>query len=455
MDLVIKNGLVVSPLSTTRADVGIRKGKIAAIAEDLEVSPEVRVVDAAGKYLLPGIIDVHTHMEHWSGPQRTADDFATGTRAAACGGVTTIIDFAIQRKGETLVETVSARRAVADPKVAIDYGLHPCLTSVTTETPDMVRQLVSEGYPSFKVFMTFRKEGFMVEDGALYALLQEASECGALIGVHAENTGILEHLIEQCLRENRTSPEYYAGSRPHLVETESISRAIMFAEEAGSPLYIFHMSTAQGTDIVRAARSRGTRVLAETCPHYLVLTEDKYRRPDGHTLIMSPPLRRQKDSDSLWEGLRRGDVDIISSDHCGFTLEQKEPGRKSFAAVAPGIPGVETLLPVVYTEGVASGRISVNKLVEALCHNPAEIFGLPQKGAIEVGKDADIVILDPDREVTLSGSELNMASRYTPFEGLRAKGYPDLTILRGQVVSERGRFIGRAGFGKFVPRKIS
>lgn len=335
LDLVIRNGLVVTPLSTVRADVRLRRGKIAAIGEDLDVTPETRVIDASGKYVLPGIIDVHTHMEHWSGPQRTADDFASGTRAAACGGVTTIIDFAIQRKGETPLETVSARRAAADPKVAIDYGLHPCLTSVVRETPEMFRQLVADGYPSFKVFMTFRKEGFMMEDGALFSLLHEARDCGALVGVHAENTGILEYLIEKHLKEDRTSPEHYAESRPHLAEAESISRAIMFAEEAGSPLYIFHMSTAQGTNIVRAARNRGIRVLAETCPHYLALTEEDYRKPNGHALIMSPPLRRQNDSESLWEGLRRGDIDIISSDHCGFTLEQKEPGRKSFAAVSP------------------------------------------------------------------------------------------------------------------------
>lgn len=455
MDLVIKNGLVVSPLATFKADIGIWKGRISTIAENLPVSDGTRSIDVTGKYVLPGAIDVHTHMEHWSGPQRTADDFESGTKAAACGGVTTIIDFAIQRKEESPQDAVASKRALADPKVAIDYSLHPCLTDVNEKTGPAIRHLVEAGYPSFKLFMTFRKEGFMVDDGALFALLEVARDCGALIGVHAENSAILEYLIERLIREGKTTPEYHPRSRPNLVEAECISRAIMLARAAGSRLYVFHMSTRQGAEAVIRARNEGVGIFAETCPHYLILTDEEYARPDGQNFIMSPPLRKSEDREALWDALHCGYVDIVSSDHCGFTQEQKEPGRRSFAEVAPGIPGVETLLPVLYSEGVSKGRITINRLVEVLCHNPAKLFGLPRKGSVQVGNDADLVVLDPAREVVLSSGMLNMASGYTPFEGMKLKGYPEVTILRGEVVSQNGRFTGQTGFGRFVPRVLN
>lgn len=452
-DLLIKNGLVVTPLRTFRADLGIKNGKIAAIADKIE-QPAAEVVDAAGKYVLPGIIDVHTHIDHWGGGAKTNDDFYTGSIAAAYGGVTTFLDFAMQKKGESVTTAIKRRRAAADGQVVIDYSLHANLTDLNEESFAALASIIDEGYSSFKLFMTYRKAGFIVEDGTLFALMAEMSTKGGLVGIHAENDGICEYLTEKLVKEGKLSPENHAVSRPDLAEAECISRAIMLAEATNSPLYVFHLSSKKGLDLIRQARSKGIPVYAETCPHYLTLTAEQYKGPEGQNYIMTPPLRRQEDIDALWNGIRKRDIQVVSSDHCSFNTAQKAVGKSCFRDVTPGIPGTETLLPVLYAEGVGKGRITLNQLVELLAHNPAKIFGLaPEKGLISIGNEADLVIFDPHKEVVLSKDTIHMATDFTPYEGMKVKGYPVATIARGKYVIKDGSFVGTRGYGRFIKRK--
>jgi len=450
---IIKNGLIVTPNSTFKADVLVKDGVIQAIGEDLSCDG-AEIIDAAGKYVLPGGIDVHTHMALPFGGTISADDFGDGTKSAAFGGITTIVDFAIQPKGQTLKQTIVNRRAEADDKVCIDYGIHVAITDLTDEIMEEMVDVIKDGCPTFKLFMTY--PGLAVDDYTLFNALKKATENGGMIGVHAENLNLITRYTEKLLAAGCTEPLYHEVSRPDYVEAEAVSRAIMWAEETGSKLYVVHLSTEKGLNRIKESRAKGYSIMCETCPQYLLLTKESYKEENfgGAKYVMSPPLRSEIDNEALWKGLASGNVQIVGSDHCPFTMEQKKLGKDSFAKIPNGAPGTETIMMLLHSEGVLKGKITLNKMVEVISYNPAKIFGLGAKGAIEVGKDADIVIFDPDAKKKLSASTLHSMSDYTPFDGIEITGVPIITMSRGKIVCDNGKFTGEKGWGKFIKRKI-
>lgn len=452
MSLLIKGGTVVFGGVRRQADVLVQGDKIVKVEPGTRADAS-HVINVEGKYVLPGAIDVHTHMQLPVSGTVSSDDFFTGTRAAAFGGVTTILDFATQSIGESLKETAAKRRSEAENKVCIDYSLHLGVTDLTDETMAEIPVMIDQGYPSFKLFMTY--PGLAVDDGELYAALKTVSEAGGLVGVHAENMHLIRHFVRALLSEGKTAPMYHEVSRPALAEAEAVSRAIMIAAETNSNLYFFHLSTARGLAEIREARQRGLPVYAETCPQYLLLTRDKYKEPDFRAAryVMSPPLRDFEDQRALWSGLADGSLQVVGSDHCPFRTDQKRLGQESFDRIPNGGPGVETLLPLLLSEGVGKGRLTMERLVEIVSTEPARLFGLyPRKGAIVAGADADLVIIDPDKKVALSAETLHMNIDYTLYEGFVLKGYPVMTISKGKVICSDGQFFGAPGEGRFIAR---
>ena len=453
MDLVINNGTIVTASDIYKADIGILNGKIVAIGNDLSGDENL---DATDRYLFPGVIDVHTHMEiPMAGVGiKSADNFFTGTRSAACGGVTTIIDFATQGKNETLKEAITSRKSEADSQVVIDFALHAGITCMNRDTLEEIPDIINDGIPSFKVFMHYRKEGLMVDDGYLYRIMQIVGDNGGVTGLHCENAAILEYLVNKFLAEGKKDPEYHFLSRPNFVEGEATSRAVAIAKEVNAGIYIFHMTCKESLEAVACARTQGYSIYSETCPQYLTLTKDKYKEPDGANYIMSPPLRSKEDIDALWKGIKNGDIQIIGTDHCPFTTAQKKIGD-TFATTPNGIGGIETLLPIIYNEGIGKKIINLNQLVSLLSTNPANIFGLESKGSLAVGKDADIVIFNPLEKRILTASMLHSESDYTAYEGMEVHGYPETTIARGRIIFDKGKFSGLKGAGNFIKRKIT
>ena len=454
MQLKITNGTIVTPFETLKADIGIANDKITAIGDLSTLSAE-KTLDARGMYVFPGIIDVHTHFETMGGGGvKTADNFFTGTRAAALGGVTTIIDFTKQEKGEFVKEAVHRRYLQARDQVCIDFGLHSLFTDLSQDSFNAIPDVVMDGYSTLKLFTTYKKTGFLVEDGELLETIRKAHASKGMVILHAENDALCEYYTQKNIAEGKLSPEYHPLSRPNITEEEAVSKAALFAKHTKSLLYIVHLTTAEGADIIKQSRSKGVQIMAETCPQYLVLTDDKYLETNGHYHIATPPLRKKTDQDKLWEGIQEGSISVVSTDHCSFTTAQKDKGKESFKDVPPGIPGTETLLPLMHHFGVNHNRISLNKLVEVLCHNPAKIFGMyPNKGTLIIGTDADIVIFDPNKKVRLGTDTLHMGSDYSPYEGIEVQGYPSTTILRGNIIVENGQFLGEKGFGQFIRRK--
>ncbi len=454
MQLLVKNGVLVTPFDTYKADIGVNNNKIVVIGDLSNLMAE-RIIDAQGMYVFPGIIDVHTHFEIvGGGGVKTADDFYFGTKAAALGGVTTIVDFSKQEKGEFIMDANARRFREAQGKVCVDFGLHSHFTDLSSNSFDAIPDVINGGYSTFKLFMTYKKAGFLIEDGELLETIRKTHDNKGMVILHAENDSICEYFTDKYIKENKLQPEYHAASRPAIAEAEAVSKAALFAKETNSMLYIVHLSTAQGAQIIEEARTNDVKIMAETCPQYLILTDDKYLETNGHYHIASPPLRKKPDQDKLWEGIKNGYIPVVSTDHCSFTTKQKDAGRDSFKNVPPGIPGTETLLPLMHHFGVNQGRISLNKLIEVLCHNPAKIFGMhPEKGALNIGTDADIVIFDPNKKVRLGADTLHMGSDYSPYEGIKVQGYPITTILRGNIIVENGQFLGQKGFGQFIKRK--
>lgn len=454
MDTVVTNGTVVTATETYQADIGIEEGKIAALGRGLV---GLETIDAQGNYVFPGAIDVHTHFELPSMGTVSADDFETGSIAAACGGTTTFIDFADQAKGESLPRALESRMERAKGKAAIDYSFHVAITDPTDEVMNIeMAEMAEQGITSFKLYMAY-KGTYMVDDEALFKALLKVKELGALIMVHAENGDLLHYLISKHVAEGKKEPIWHARSHPPEAEAEAVGRAIILAALAGAPIYIAHVSTAQALEKVKEARDKGQPVLAETCPQYLFFNTEHYKLPnfEGAKYVISPPLRDKGDGDFLWKGLASGDLQVVSTDHCPFNfVGQKDMGRDDFSKIPSGMPGVETRVPLIYHFGVSEGRFSINRFVELVSTNPARLFGLaPQKGTISIGADADLVIFDPEKEVRLSVENLHMNVDHSPYEHITVRGYPLLVMQRGKIIVKDGQFVGEVGAGHFLKRK--
>ncbi len=455
LDLIVKNGSVVSAVDTYKADVGVKDGKITMLGLDLSPGSSTQVVDAKGMYVFPGGIDVHVHLQLPFSGTISADDFENGTKAAACGGVTTVIDFAIQTKGHPIMKAVEARRAEADPNVCVDYGLHAAITDWNPQTQAEIKKIIDYGIPTFKMFMIYKIEGWMADDGMLFSALEETAKLGGHIGVHAESVDVLDLLIERYAQEKEKWGAYgHTLSRPCYTEEEAIIRAIKWAEVTGGQLYIVHMSTGEGADAVNAARRKGVNVYAETCPQYLLLDDEVFKGENGHLYATCPQVKKPHDSERLWEGLKNGDVQIIATDTCTFDTKQKAAWKGDFRKIPFGMPGVETMVPLMYTEGVGKRGFTVNQLVALVSTNPAKLFGMyPEKGTIAIGSDADLVVFDPHKKVTIKAENLQTNCDWSPFEGWKLVGYPATTISRGTIVAENGKFVGEVGHGRFLKRK--
>ncbi len=454
-DMIVKNGTVITDIDSSEVDIGVKNGKIVAIGANLSGQDGTEIIDANGMYVFPGGIDVHVHLQLPFSGTVSADDFENGTKAAACGGVTTVLDFAIQQKGHTIMEAVEARRAEADPKVCVDYGLHAAITDWNETTQAEIKKIIDYGIPTFKMFMIYKNEGWMADDGMLFQALEETKKHGGHIGVHAESVDILDMLIERYAKEKEKWGAYgHTLSRPCFTEEEAIIRAIKWAEATGGKLYIVHMSTGEGTEAVYAAREKGINVHAETCPQYLLLDDDVFKGENGHLYATCPQIKKPHDSERLWKGLLEGTVEIVATDTCTFTTEQKAAWNGDFRKIPFGLPGVETLVPLMFTEGVGKRGMSLNQFVALVSTNPAKLFGMyPQKGALEVGSDADILVFDPKRKVTIHAEDLQTNCDWSPFEGWKLEGYPHVTISKGKVVAKEGKFTGQLGRGVFVERK--
>ena len=455
MRTLITNGTIVTAVDQYEGDVLVEDERIAAIGTRLDIRAD-KSIDATGKYVLPGGVDVHTHLDMPFGGTTSADDFESGTIAAAFGGTTSIVDFAIQYKGQTLHHAWETWMRKAESKAVIDYGFHMIMTDLNDQTEQEMDALVCQGVTSFKLFMAYRGV-FMLDDGSIFKALLRTGKNGGMICMHAENGDVIDVLVQRALRAGQTAPKYHALTRPARAEAEATHRAIALAEIADVPVYIVHLSAAEALEMVAEARDRGLPAYAETCPQYLFLSDDNYEEPDfgGAKYVMSPPLREKAKQALLWQGLAFNDLQCISTDHCPFCMkEQKELGRGDFSKIPNGAPGIETRMSLVYDGGVREGRISLNRFVELISTSPAKIFGLfPRKGTIAPGSDADIVIFDPNRTVTLAAKTLHMKVDYNPYEGRRVTGAADTVLSRGRVVIENGQFAGRAGQGSFLKRR--
>lgn len=457
LDLVIRRARVATASDTFAADIGIRAGRIALLGEDLPAGR--REIDAAGRTVTPGGVDAHCHLDQpMEGPAKMADDFLTGSRSAACGGTTTIIPFAAQMKGQSLEAAVVDYHGRAEGKACIDYAFH---LIVSDPTPQVLTKelpaLIAQGYTSFKVYMTY--DDLKLDDAQILDVLDVARTHGALAMVHAENADCIEWLTKRLEAAGRTAPRWHAHARPMLVEREATHRAIALSELVDVPILIVHVSGREAIEQIRWARSHGLSIFAETCPQYLFLTAEDLGIDDsylGARCICSPPPRDKANQEIIWDGLADGLFTVFSSDHAPFSYEDPQ-GKKiggqeqPFRHIPNGIPGLETRLPLLYSEGVLGGRITLQKFVELTATNPAKAYGLhPRKGTIAVGSDADLVLWD-ERETTVDNARLHHAVDYTPYQGMKLKAWPGLTLSRGEVVWDGKNFTGQAGRGRFLP----
>jgi dihydropyrimidinase len=454
MRTLVTNGTIVTADQATRADVLIEDDRIVEIAPSIAPLAD-HTIDANGKLVLPGGIDVHTHLDMPIDGISSSDDFESGTVAAACGGTTSIIDFATQSKGQSLRQALDTWMGKADGKAAIDYGFHLIVTDLTDEVETEMAALVGEGIPSFKLFMAYPGT-LMLDDGAIFRALLRTRESGGQVSIHAENGHVIDVLVKRALAAGGTAPRFHAVTRPAGAEAEAVHRAIALAEMAGAPVYLVHLSTAQAAEEVGAAKKRGLRVFGETCPQYLLLSEERYREPGfaAAAYVMSPPLRTTADQDRLWRALSAGELDVVATDHCPFMMKgQKELGLGDFSKIPNGAPGIEFRMSLLYDSGVRGGRLSLTRFVEVTSTAPARLFGLyPRKGTIAPGSDADLVIFDPNRTARISAATHHMRVDYNPYEGREVAGIAETVLSRGRTIVEHGRFVGRAGAGAFLRR---
>jgi dihydropyrimidinase len=456
MRTLVTNGTIVTAEGSSAADVLIDGETIVQIGAGLTengITADERI-DANGRWLIPGAIDVHTHMELPFGGTFAKDTFETGTRAAAFGGTTTIVDFAVQSKGKSLREGLDAWHAKAEGNAVADYGFHMIMSDVTDDSLKEMDGLVAEGIPDFKLFTAYPGV-FYSDDGAIFRAMQQTAKNGGLIMMHAENGMAIDVVAAELVSEGKTDPYYHGVARYPIFEGEATNRVIRLAEAAGVPVYIVHLSAREALNAVREARDRGVNAFAETCPQYLFLSLDDLGDGfNGAKFVCSPPLRPADHQAELWRGLIKDDLQLVSTDHCPFDFEgQKELGRGDFRKVPNGLPGVEDRVDLLHDGGVVGGRISRERWVDVIATAPAKLFGMyPRKGAVAVGSDADLVVYDPNRKRTISAESHHMDVDYSCYEGREVQGGSDVVVSRGTVVVRNGEFTGTKGHGRFVKR---
>ena len=459
MSILIKNGRVITAVDDYRGDVFIEKETVSLIGKSLEMEAD-EVIDASGKYLFPGGLDPHTHLDMPFGGTVSADDFETGTLAAAHGGTTTLIDFAIQTKGHSTLEALDTWHAKAEGKTAIDYGFHMIVTDLDDKRIHEMKMLADEGVTSYKLFMAYPGVLY-VDDGTIYRAMRAAGENGTVVCMHAENGIVIDEIVKIALAEGKTEPKYHALTRPTRMEAEGVHRAIAIAEVAHVPVYIVHLSSSDALEQVMLARNRGVHAFAETCPQYLFLDHSYYEQEgfEGAKYVMTPALREKWNQDELWKGIKFGNLQSISTDHCPFCFkDQKILGINDFSKIPNGGPGVENRMSLVFNGGVNSGRISLNKFVELTSTAAAKTFGLfPKKGTIAVDSDADIVIFDPQRKETISVNNActhHMNVDYNAYEGFEVTGFTETVLSRGKVIIKDCEYVGKKGDGQFLKRGL-
>lgn len=455
MTTLIQNGTIVTAERSYEADILIDGETIKDIARDLPSQNVEKRIDASGMYILPGGVDVHTHLDMPFGGTVSSDDFETGTRAAAFGGTTTLVDFAIQPKGTRMRDALDTWWKKAEGKANIDYGLHMVVTDLAEAGMEDMDEMVAEGVASFKLFMAYPGV-LMVDDATIFRALSQTAKNGALICMHAENGGVIDVIVQRALAEGKTAPIYHALTRPVTAEAEAVHRAIALAEIAGAPVYIVHLSSEAALNEVREARDRGVPAFAETCPQYLLLSIEELARPnfEGAKYVFTPPLREKDNLPKLWDGLKHDHLQVVSTDHCPFCFEdQKTLGRDSFAKIPNGGPGIENRLQLLFHHGVSQGKLSLNRFVEIVSTTPARLFGLyPRKGTIAPGSDADLVIWDPNAEHTISAKTHHMRIDYSMFEGWTVRGNARTVLSRGEAIVDGNQYLGRPGRGQFLKR---
>ncbi|MFC2084993.1 dihydropyrimidinase [Bacteroidota bacterium] len=456
MSIIIKNGRIITAEQNYVADIFINKETVTLIGKNLDVKAD-KVIDAKNKYVIPGGIDVHTHLDMPFGGTTSSDDFETGTKAAAFGGTTFLIDFAIQAKGSSMREGLDIWKGKAEGKATIDYSFHMIITDLPDERIKEMNEMVDEGITSFKLFLAYPNV-LMVDDATIFKAMKYSSEIGALVCMHAENGYVIDLLVKQALAEGKKAPIYHALTRPTIAEGESTYRAIALSELAGAPVYIVHLTSNDALEKVAEARDRGLPTFAETCPQYLFLSLDNMKEPgfEGAKYVFSPPVREKWHQEKLWNGLKKNDLQVVSTDHCPFNFKkQKELGIDDFTKIPNGGPGIENRIQLLFEGGVNEDRISLNRWVEIISTTPAKIFGLyPRKGTIAVGSDADIVIWDPNLEHILSADTHHMRVDYSMFEGKKIKGNAETVLSRGEIIVQNKKFLGSAGRGNFVKRDL-
>ncbi len=448
-DLAITGATAVTRAGVAPAEVGINGSRIAQIARPGSLAAASKTIDARGKLLLPGAVDPHTHLDAEMFNLHTIDDFESGTIAAAAGGVTTIVDYAFQERGGTLATAVAKWRAKAEGRAIIDYSFHIALLDPTREAIAEIPRMVEQGFTSFKIFMMMN---FEARARDFLRAFRVAGESGALLTIHAEDENLIGYCTEMLLRAGKESVEHFAASRPPLSESAAVKRALAMMQVTGAPAYFVHLSSRDAIAAIRRARDNGRAVLAETRPIYLYLTEERLLEPHGERYVGYPPLRAAEHRDAIWAALADGTVDVVATDHCSWTLENKLSASR-FTRVMPGMSNLETLVPMLYSEGVAKGRISLARMVDLVATNPARIFGMyPKKGVIAEGSDADLVVFDPERKVTVHSQEMHSRADYDPFEGFEVTGWPAITISRGEVIVTDRHEDARRGRGEMVRR---
>jgi dihydropyrimidinase len=457
-DLVITNGLLLGAEGETRADIAIRGETIAAVGPGLaaKAGDRAKIIDATGRLVIPGAVDVHVHLELPFCGTVSSDDWRTGTRAAARGGVTTVIDFAIPYGKETLVDAYENWMARAQPKACVDYCFHIAITNWDRHSSE-IEKLVRMGCPTFKEFMIYASEGWQADDRAIFNTLERCRELGGMLLVHAESSRVLDELIArhhtpELMRE--FGARLHPKTRPNFIEAEAIQRAITWAEVTGGRLYVVHVSTGEGPELVKAARQRGVDVYCETCAQYLVLDDSVFDRPEGHLFACCPQVKKKKDQERLWQGLRQGDVSVVSTDTCTFSRAQKARWEGDWTKIPMGLPGLETLVPIVYTHGVLAGRLTRAEFVAKCCTNPAKLMGLyPRKGVIAVGSDADLAIIDPEKRITVDCAKMETNADWSPYQGWSLAGFAETTFCRGRKIVADYQFVGESGWGRWLPRE--